>query len=392
MSRATNAPARNRRRKKTLRKAKGYWGRKHSSYRFAKEQVARSERLRVPRPAQPQAGVPPSLDHPDQRRRAARGNDLLRADARPPRGRRRGEPQDARRPRRQGPRGLPPIHRSRPGGRRCLTKTATEPNLPGRPARRPFSFPSHADEIKPNRTRSGGFGGCFHDHLPRQRQAEGNPQAGGRARAQADGPFLRRGRGPGRGRRGGRRRRGVRPGRRRGRRARAARRGERAGIRHQGDRRLPAALVRARRRSLPLYARGRRPRQRRRRDPRRSRPLRRAASCSGPGARIPTRRRRFARAWARCSRGRPRRPSPAPSPAPSSPSTRPGSASSPRSSSTRPSSSAWAPSARACPPSSRRPRAVSARIPFRDDGPDSLNAAIAAAVALYELGHRMPRS
>ena len=44
MSRATNAPARNRRRKKTLRKAKGYWGRKHSSYRFAKEQVARSER------------------------------------------------------------------------------------------------------------------------------------------------------------------------------------------------------------------------------------------------------------------------------------------------------------------------------------------------------------
>ena len=44
MSRATNAPARNRRRKKTLRKAKGYWGRKHSSYRMAKEQVARSER------------------------------------------------------------------------------------------------------------------------------------------------------------------------------------------------------------------------------------------------------------------------------------------------------------------------------------------------------------
>ncbi len=42
MSRATNAPARNRRRKKTLRKAKGYWGRKHSSYRFAKEQVQRS--------------------------------------------------------------------------------------------------------------------------------------------------------------------------------------------------------------------------------------------------------------------------------------------------------------------------------------------------------------
>jgi len=37
-------------------------------------------------------------------------------------------------------------------------------------------------------------------------------------------------------------------------------------------------------------------------------------------------------------------------------------------------------------------RAVaSARIPIRDGGPDSLNAAIAATVALYELGHRMRR-
>ena len=32
---------------------------------------------------------------------------------------------------------------------------------------------------------------------------------------------------------------------------------------------------------------------------------------------------------------------------------------------------------------------VRARIPIRDDGPDSLNAAMAATVALYELGHRM---
>jgi large subunit ribosomal protein L20 len=42
--RATNAPARHRRRKKVLSEAKGYWGRKHSSYRFAKEQVQRSGR------------------------------------------------------------------------------------------------------------------------------------------------------------------------------------------------------------------------------------------------------------------------------------------------------------------------------------------------------------
>lgn len=32
---------------------------------------------------------------------------------------------------------------------------------------------------------------------------------------------------------------------------------------------------------------------------------------------------------------------------------------------------------------------VRARIPVREDGPDSLNAAMAATIALYELGHRM---
>ena len=42
MPRATNAVARRRRRKKTLARAKGYYGRKHSSYRFANEQLMRS--------------------------------------------------------------------------------------------------------------------------------------------------------------------------------------------------------------------------------------------------------------------------------------------------------------------------------------------------------------
>jgi|SRR3954451_21301525 large subunit ribosomal protein L20 len=40
--RATNAVARKRRKKKVLREARGYWGRKHSSYRLAHEQVMRS--------------------------------------------------------------------------------------------------------------------------------------------------------------------------------------------------------------------------------------------------------------------------------------------------------------------------------------------------------------
>ena len=42
MSRTTNAVARRKRRKKTLRAARGYYGRKHSSYRFANEQLMRS--------------------------------------------------------------------------------------------------------------------------------------------------------------------------------------------------------------------------------------------------------------------------------------------------------------------------------------------------------------
>ena len=42
MSRATNAVARRKRRKKTLRAARGYYGRKHTSYRLANEQLMRS--------------------------------------------------------------------------------------------------------------------------------------------------------------------------------------------------------------------------------------------------------------------------------------------------------------------------------------------------------------
>src|SRR5919106_6190578 len=42
MARATNAVARKKRKKKVLDQARGYYGRKHSSYRFANEQVMRS--------------------------------------------------------------------------------------------------------------------------------------------------------------------------------------------------------------------------------------------------------------------------------------------------------------------------------------------------------------
>ena len=43
MPRATNAVTRKRRKKKVLGRAKGYFGRKHSSYRLANEQVMRSD-------------------------------------------------------------------------------------------------------------------------------------------------------------------------------------------------------------------------------------------------------------------------------------------------------------------------------------------------------------
>lgn len=42
MSRVKRSVSSRRKRRKTLKEAKGYFGRKHSSYRFAKEQVQRS--------------------------------------------------------------------------------------------------------------------------------------------------------------------------------------------------------------------------------------------------------------------------------------------------------------------------------------------------------------
>ncbi len=42
MPRATNAPATRRRRKRVLRKARGYWGNKSRLYRFAKDAVDRA--------------------------------------------------------------------------------------------------------------------------------------------------------------------------------------------------------------------------------------------------------------------------------------------------------------------------------------------------------------
>ena len=58
-------------RRKVLSQAKGYWGLKKSSYRYAKEQVEHSLALRVPRPQEQEADVPAAVDHPHQRGGAA---------------------------------------------------------------------------------------------------------------------------------------------------------------------------------------------------------------------------------------------------------------------------------------------------------------------------------
>ena len=45
MPRARNAPATHKRRKKVLKKAKGYWGNKSRLFRYAKDAVERAEKF-----------------------------------------------------------------------------------------------------------------------------------------------------------------------------------------------------------------------------------------------------------------------------------------------------------------------------------------------------------
>ena len=139
MSRTTNAVARKRRKKKVLKQAKGYFGRKHSSYRLANEQVMRSG----------------SYAYRDRRARkrefrrlwivrinaAARREGIsYSSSSRPRPGRRRGEPQDACRHRRARSRGISPICRASPGGHRGVERTAdTRDSRAAHSVDRPFS-------------------------------------------------------------------------------------------------------------------------------------------------------------------------------------------------------------------------------------------------------------
>src|SRR3954465_2038897 len=89
--------------------------------------------LRLPRPPQPKARLPPPLDRPHQRRRPPERHELRRLHPRPEARRHRPGPQGPGRYRRARPRDLPPICRCRPRGvgRFCLATAADRPDLPG---------------------------------------------------------------------------------------------------------------------------------------------------------------------------------------------------------------------------------------------------------------------
>ena len=205
-------------RRKVLKEAKGYYGRKHSSYRFAKEQVQRS-------------GMYAYRDRRNRKREfrrlwitrinaAARleGMSYSRTDPRPQQGRGRGQPQDARRHRGQRPRCVPPICGARPGGCGRLVGHRHS-TLPGGPS---ISGPLFRSRRR--KRRQEGTQRELDDRQPPEREAEAGPQAARAQAPRARGAVRDRGRGPARGGPGGRRRAALaadaprqRPGRRGGR-------------------------------------------------------------------------------------------------------------------------------------------------------------------------------
>ncbi|CAA9495355.1 MAG: LSU ribosomal protein L20p, partial [uncultured Solirubrobacterales bacterium] len=81
---------------------------------------AQGRHLCLPRPAQPQARLPPPVDHPHQCGGASGRADLRPVHARPQAGRGRGRPQDPRGHRRPRSRDLSTFCRALPRGGRCL--------------------------------------------------------------------------------------------------------------------------------------------------------------------------------------------------------------------------------------------------------------------------------
>ena len=127
-------------RRATLDRTKGYRGQAKSSYKRAKEALLKADSY--------------SYAHRRTRKRDFRRLWITRINAAARQegmsysqfmhgltpGRRGARPQGAGRHGRARPRDLPTFCRDRPGGGCCLTQGGAAESLPGRPARRPFSF------------------------------------------------------------------------------------------------------------------------------------------------------------------------------------------------------------------------------------------------------------
>ena len=167
MTRVKRSVHAKKKRRATLERAKGFRGEANSNYKRAKEARHEGGRLR----------------YRDRRNRkrdfrrlwitrinaAARQNGMTYGDLhpRPPARRHRAGPQGAGRHRRARPRDLPPIRRRRPRGVGCLTS----------------SQPTHRTSRAPLLSQDGALFFAHDHHQPPQRQAQGDPQARAAARA-----------------------------------------------------------------------------------------------------------------------------------------------------------------------------------------------------------------
>src|SRR5213078_4187174 len=98
--------------------------------------------LRLSRPPQPQARLPPPVDHPHQRRRAAERDELRNLHAWAQAGWDRAGPQGPGRHRRARRRDLPTLCRGRPRGVGCVTRQTDETKPPGRLSEGAFFVPA----------------------------------------------------------------------------------------------------------------------------------------------------------------------------------------------------------------------------------------------------------
>ncbi len=138
MPRVKRGNKRRLKRKKILRRAKGYYLAKSKLYRIAKEQVRRSLRFAYRDRQAEKATVPPAVDRADQRGRPPARHVLLPADARPEGRRRPAGPQGARRHRRSRPGRLRPGRQAQPSRHSRRLSEAGNAWRPGQRIEREF--------------------------------------------------------------------------------------------------------------------------------------------------------------------------------------------------------------------------------------------------------------